>query len=63
MFVGRYQPFHAGHQRLVEEGLRRVGQVCIAVRDTHGIDKTNPLPFFAVSSGSRRHYRPTPAAS
>jgi cytidyltransferase-like protein len=48
MFVGRYQPFHAGHQRLVEEGLRRVGQVCIAVRDTHGIDKTNPLPFFAV---------------
>jgi hypothetical protein len=40
--------FHAGHQRLIEEGLRRVGQVCIAVRDTHGIDNTNPLPFFAV---------------
>ena len=28
MFVGRYQPFHPGHQRLIEEGLRRVGQVC-----------------------------------
>ena len=38
----------AGHQRLIEEGLRRVGQVCIAVRDTHGIDDKNPLPFFAV---------------
>ena len=37
-----------GHQRLIEEGLRRVGQVCIAVRDTHGIDAKNPLPFFAV---------------
>jgi cytidyltransferase-like protein len=48
LFVGRYQPFHPGHQRLIEEGLRRVGQVCIAVRDTHGMDEKNPLPFFAV---------------
>ena len=45
LFIGRYQPFHAGHQRLIEEGLRRVGQVCIAVRDTDGIDSKNPLPF------------------
>ena len=48
LFIGRYQPFHAGHQRLIEEGLCRVGQVCIAVRDTHGTDERNPLPFFAV---------------
>lgn len=48
LFVGRYQPFHRGHQRLIEEGLRRIGQVCIAVRNTHGIDGKNPLPFFAV---------------
>ncbi|MBS0533666.1 MAG: adenylyl-sulfate kinase [Proteobacteria bacterium] len=48
LFVGRYQPFHDGHRRLIEEGLRRVGQVCIAVRDTHGLDAKNPLPFFAV---------------
>jgi cytidyltransferase-like protein len=48
LFLGRYQPFHQGHQRLIEEGLRRVGQVCIAVRDTHGINEKNPLPFFAV---------------
>lgn len=48
LFIGRYQPFHGGHQRLIEEGLRRVGQVCIAVRDTYGIDAKNPLPFFAV---------------
>src|SRR5208282_4154158 len=33
-FLGRYQPFHRGHLSLIEEGLRRVGQVCIAVRDT-----------------------------
>jgi cytidyltransferase-like protein len=48
LFIGRYQPFHAGHQRLIEEGLRRIGQVCIAVRDTHRIDRSNPLLFFEV---------------
>jgi cytidyltransferase-like protein len=48
LFLGRYQPWHPGHQRLIEEGLRRVGQACIAVRDTHRIDEKNPLPFFSV---------------
>jgi cytidyltransferase-like protein len=48
LFVGRYQPFHLGHHRLIEAGFRRVEQVCIAVRDTHGTDEKNPLPFFAV---------------
>jgi cytidyltransferase-like protein len=48
LFIGRYQPFHDGHRRLIEEGLRRVGQVCVAVRNTHGIDAKNPLPYFAV---------------
>jgi cytidyltransferase-like protein len=48
LFIGRYQPFHGGHQKLIEEGIRRVGQVCIAVRNTHGLDAKNPLPFFAV---------------
>lgn len=48
LFIGRYQPFHRGHMQLIEEGLRRVGQACIAVRDTHGLDAKNPLPFFAV---------------
>jgi cytidyltransferase-like protein len=48
LFVGRYQPFHEGHRRLIEEGLRRVGQACIAVRDTYRTDENNPLPFHAV---------------
>ena len=30
---------------MIVEGLRRVGQVCIAVRDTHGIDDKNPYDF------------------
>ena len=48
LFIGRYQPFHLGHLRLIEEGLKRVGQVCIAVRDTHGSNDKNPLTFFSV---------------
>ena len=48
LFVGRYQPFHDGHKALIEEGLRRVGQVCIAVRETHGTDEKNPFDFHAV---------------
>ena len=43
MFVGRYQPFHSGHRALIEEGIRRVGQACIAIRSTHGSsDGKNP---------------------
>lgn len=48
LFIGRYQPFHDGHRRLIEEGIRRVGQACIAVRDTFGTDAKNPLSFFDV---------------
>ncbi len=45
LFVGRYQPFHEGHRSLIQQGLERVGQVCIAVRDVYGIDEKNPLKF------------------
>jgi cytidyltransferase-like protein len=48
LFIGRYQPFHDGHKALIEEGLRRVGQVCIAVRETHGTDEKNPFDFHSV---------------
>jgi cytidyltransferase-like protein len=58
LFVGRYQPFHEGHRRLIEEGLRRVGQVCIAVRDTQHVDDKNPLSFFDVSRRIESALRP-----
>ena len=45
LFVGRYQAFHDGHKALIVEGLRRVGQACIAVRSTPGIDDKNPYDF------------------
>jgi adenylylsulfate kinase len=45
LFLGRYQPFHDGHKALIAAGIARVGQACIAVRDTQGIDAQNPFDF------------------
>jgi hypothetical protein len=45
LMIGRYQPFHDGHKALICEAIDRVGQVCIAVRDTHAIDSQNPFSF------------------
>jgi adenylylsulfate kinase len=45
LFIGRYQPFHDGHRALILEGMKRVGQVCIAVRDTVGTSEKDPFRF------------------
>ncbi len=50
LFVGRYQPFHDGHRSLIVEGIHRVGQACVAVRDTAGTDHKNPFEFEYVKS-------------
>jgi len=50
LFVGRFQPFHDGHRTLVLEGMKRIGQACIAVRDTHCIDAHNPMNYEEVRS-------------
>ena len=39
-FIGRFQPFHQGHQAFVDE-LLKDGPVCVAIRDTK-IAKDNP---------------------
>ena len=45
LLIGRYQPFHKGHKTLVEEALKRTGQVCLALRDVGGSDDSNPYDF------------------
>ncbi len=45
MLLGRFQPFHNGHLALFEEALKKTGQVCLMVRDTGGIDESNPFDF------------------
>jgi len=41
IFIGRYQPLHEGHKKLMEVVLNEGGNVCIALRDTP-IDESNP---------------------
>lgn len=45
LFIGRYQPFHGGHHAIIAEGIKRIGQACIAVRNTHGLNAENPFSF------------------
>lgn len=53
LLIGRYQPFHSGHRKLAEEAIKRVGQVCIAVRDTQGTSPKDPLPAHEVEAAIR----------
>ncbi len=41
LFIGRYQPFHAGHKALIDSVLDEGGKIVIAVRDTP-ISENNP---------------------
>jgi cytidyltransferase-like protein len=41
LFIGRYQPLHQGHIKLIEKVLSEGKNVCVALRDTD-IDKDNP---------------------
>ena len=45
--LGRWQPWHDGHQKLFEETLKKTGQVNIMVRDVKGVDD-NPFDFETV---------------
>jgi phosphopantetheine adenylyltransferase len=45
--LGRWQPWHAGHQKLFEEILKKTGQVNIMVRNVQVVDD-NPFDFETV---------------
>ena len=42
--LGRWQPWHLGHQALFNEIIKKTGQVIIMVRDVQGVDD-NPFDF------------------
>jgi hypothetical protein len=42
--MGRWQPWHDGHQALFEQAVRRTGQVNVQVRDVHRVGD-NPFDF------------------
>ena len=41
LFIGRWQPFHRGHKKLIDSVLLTGKKVCIGIRDTR-ISKKNP---------------------
>ena len=47
--LGRWQPWHAGHQMLFEKTLEKTGQVIIMVRDTPR-DSSSPFNFEEVKN-------------
>ena len=55
--LGRWQPWHEGHQKLFEEILKKTGQVNIMVRDVNGVDD-NPFDFETVKKKIEERLNP-----
>jgi hypothetical protein len=47
--LGRYQPWHEGHQALKEEAHKRTSQVLVGVRNTYKTSEKDPLKYDEVS--------------
>jgi len=45
LFVGRWQPFHGGHKKLIETVLKKGKSVIIAIRDTE-VNQSNPYTVY-----------------
>jgi adenylylsulfate kinase len=48
LMLGRYQPWHEGHEALKDEAHKRTDQVLVGIRDTHGTSEKDPLTFTEV---------------
>ena len=55
--LGRWQPWHGGHQKLFEETLKRAEQVLIMVRDVQGVGD-NPFDFETVKKNIKEKLNP-----
>jgi len=53
LLLGRYQPWHEGHEALKEKAHERTEQVVVGVRDTYGTSEKDPLPFEVVAQRIR----------
>jgi nicotinamide mononucleotide adenylyltransferase len=45
MYIGRWQPWHAGHRWLIDQQLNQGKKVCIAIRD---MEPDNKNPYSAI---------------
>lgn len=59
LMLGRYQPWHEGHQALWDKAHERTNQVVIAVRDTQGTSEKDPLSYSQVLERIRQDANPS----
>jgi len=52
--LGRYQPWHEGHQALKQEAHKRTSQVLVGVRNTYGTSDKDPLKYDEVENYIRQ---------
>lgn len=45
LMLGRYQPWHEGHEALKNEGFERTSQVLVGVRNTYKTSEKDPLTY------------------
>lgn len=57
LLLGRYQPWHEGHEALKEKAHERTEQVVVGVRHTHGTSEKDPLPYEVVAQRIRAKTR------
>lgn len=55
LMLGRYQPWHEGHDALHSEAEKRTKQVVIGVRNTSGTSIKDPLSFNQVKEGIHKY--------
>jgi adenylylsulfate kinase len=58
LMLGRYQPWHEGHEALKEKAHERTEQVVVGVRDTQGTSEKDPLSFKEVADRIPTAQRP-----
>ena len=56
--LGRWQPWHPGHQALFERLLEKTGQVCIQIRDCQGWNDSNPFNVVEVEKNIHKALEP-----
>ena len=45
IYIGRFQPFHSGHEQIFIKALKKNNQVAILIMDSYKINKKNPYQF------------------
>jgi len=53
LMLGRYQPWHEGHEALKEKAYERTNQVVIGVRHTQGTSEKDPMSYEEVADRIR----------